>query len=176
MRAVALVGAAAVALCAASVAAQEMTVTMHHLTGQGVGEDAGKVVITAGEQGAVFTVDLEGLEPGEHGFHVHANGSCEPAQNEQGQTVPGLAAGGHWDPESTGSHEGPEGDGHLGDLPKLEAKEDGTVATRVTAPRIDDISRLSGLALMVHAGGDNYSDEPKPLGGGGARMVCGVIK
>jgi Cu-Zn family superoxide dismutase len=27
---------------------------------------------------------------------------------------------------------------------------------------------------MIHNGGDNYSDTPQ-LGGGGARMVCGVI-
>jgi Cu-Zn family superoxide dismutase len=29
---------------------------------------------------------------------------------------------------------------------------------------------------MIHDGGDNYSDEPAKLGGGGNRMVCGVIK
>jgi Cu-Zn family superoxide dismutase len=28
---------------------------------------------------------------------------------------------------------------------------------------------------MIHEGGDNYSDEPAPLGGGGARIACGVI-
>jgi Cu-Zn family superoxide dismutase len=28
---------------------------------------------------------------------------------------------------------------------------------------------------MIHEGGDNYSDQPKPLGGGGARIACGVI-
>jgi Cu-Zn family superoxide dismutase len=29
---------------------------------------------------------------------------------------------------------------------------------------------------MIHAGGDNHSDHPAMLGGGGARMVCGVTK
>jgi Cu-Zn family superoxide dismutase len=29
---------------------------------------------------------------------------------------------------------------------------------------------------MIHVGGDNYADHPMPLGGGGARMACGVIK
>ena len=29
---------------------------------------------------------------------------------------------------------------------------------------------------MIHAGGDNYSDLPKPLGGGGDRIACGVIQ
>jgi hypothetical protein len=28
---------------------------------------------------------------------------------------------------------------------------------------------------MIHEGGDNYADAPKPLGGGGARIACGVI-
>jgi Cu-Zn family superoxide dismutase len=28
---------------------------------------------------------------------------------------------------------------------------------------------------MLHAGGDNHSDHPAPLGGGGARIACGVI-
>jgi Cu-Zn family superoxide dismutase len=28
---------------------------------------------------------------------------------------------------------------------------------------------------MVHAGGDNHADHPAPLGGGGPRIVCGVI-
>jgi Cu-Zn family superoxide dismutase len=29
---------------------------------------------------------------------------------------------------------------------------------------------------MVHAGGDNYADQPAPLGGGGARVACGTIR
>lgn len=29
---------------------------------------------------------------------------------------------------------------------------------------------------MIHAVGDNYSDTPAPLGSGGARIACGVIK
>jgi superoxide dismutase, Cu-Zn family len=28
---------------------------------------------------------------------------------------------------------------------------------------------------MIHANGDNYTDTP-PLGGGGAREACGIIK
>ena len=29
---------------------------------------------------------------------------------------------------------------------------------------------------MIHDGGDNYADDPKPLGGGGGRIACGVIR
>jgi Cu-Zn family superoxide dismutase len=42
------------------------------------------------------------------------------------------------------------------------------------APRITNVSTLRGHAVVIHAGGDNYSDVP-PLGGGGARIACGVI-
>ena len=44
----------------------------------------------------------------------------------------------------------------------------------VVAPRVR-LSDLPGRALIVHAGGDNYSDEPAALGGGGARVACGVV-
>ena len=43
------------------------------------------------------------------------------------------------------------------------------------APRLK-LADVQGLAIMVHAGGDNYSDDPKPLGGGGDRIACGVIQ
>jgi len=35
---------------------------------------------------------------------------------------------------------------------------------------------IKGRSLMIHAGGDNYSDMPVSLGGGGARVACGVVK
>jgi Cu-Zn family superoxide dismutase len=50
------------------------------------------------------------------------------------------------------------------------------VSGTAVAPRIKDVSALKGRALMIHAGGDNYSDAPAPLGGGGARLACGVVQ
>jgi Cu/Zn superoxide dismutase len=38
------------------------------------------------------------------------------------------------------------------------------------------VAEIRGRSIMVHTGGDNYSDTPAPLGGGGARIACGVIK
>jgi Cu-Zn family superoxide dismutase len=65
--------------------------------------------------------------------------------------------------------------GHLGDLPLLNAAADGTAKVTLIAPRVK-AADVQGLAIMVHAGGDNYSDSPKPLGGGGDRIACGVIE
>lgn len=124
--------------------------------------------------GVVFTTELTGLAPGAHGFHVHENPSCAPAANKDGQMVAALAAGGHFDPDKSGKHEGPEGHGHLGDLPYLTVGADGGAKASVVAPRLA-MDHLAGRSLMLHAGGDNYSDQPAALGGGGARMACGVI-
>jgi Cu-Zn family superoxide dismutase len=33
---------------------------------------------------------------------------------------------------------------------------------------------LLGRSIILHAGGDTYSDVPK-LGGGGARLACGLL-
>ena len=155
---------------------EPVIVQMHRLTETGTGELLGTVEITDSDDGVVFTPDLTGLTPGEHGFHVHENGDCGPSTKDDGTVVPGGAAGSHYDPGETGVHLGPYGDGHLGALPVLVVAEDGTATTAVTAPRITDRSEIAGLALMIHAGGDNYSDDPAPLGGGGPRFACGVIE
>jgi len=62
----------------------------------------------------------------------------------------------------------------MGDLPRLEVGPDGAAKTTLIAPRIKDVTALRGHALMIHAGGDTYSDTP-PLGGGGSRFACGVL-
>jgi Cu-Zn family superoxide dismutase len=157
-------------------AADDIVVDMKFATEQGPGESAGTVTITQTEFGAKFSPDIKGLEePGVRGFHVHEVGSCD-ATEADGKVTPAGAAAGHWDPEETGSHKGPWADGHKGDLPALYVDPEGSINYPVVAPRISDINELRGLALMIHVGGDNYSDDPLPLGGGGARNLCGVIK
>jgi superoxide dismutase, Cu-Zn family len=45
--------------------------------------------------------------------------------------------------------------------------------TPLLAPRLTT-QAIQGHAIMIHEGGDNYSDTP-PMGGGGARIGCGKI-
>lgn len=155
--------------------AASLTVDMHEVSAEGVGQSVGQVQIEQNSHGLVLRPDLKGLSPGTHGFHLHTNGSCEPAEKD-GTMTAAAAAGGHWDPDNAGRHGEPWGDGHLGDLPVLIVDSQGQAHHPVLAPRIDALDRVKGLALMVHEGGDNHSDKPEPLGGGGARVVCGVIK
>jgi len=156
------------------VCASDVVVTMYTTTESGSGDAIGTVTITSGPYGTLFTPNLQGLSPGLHGFHVHEKPDCGPGEKE-GKMAPGLAAGGHYDPAGTGTHEGPYKEGHLGDLPALYVDRNGLATHPVLAPRVK-ISDLRGRSLMIHAGGDNYSDHPEKLGGGGARVACGIVE
>ena len=173
MRHYLLMACAANLWLAGSVLAQT-PVSMHQVSTEGTGDAVGTVTVSESKYGLVFTPALKGLEPGIHGFHVHENPSCDPAEQKGKMTAAG-AAGGHLDPEKTGKHGFPWGEGHLGDLPALYVSNDGTAVNPVLAPRLKALSDISGRALMVHKGGDNHADHPEPLGGGGARVACGVI-
>ncbi|VFR33848.1 Superoxide dismutase [Cu-Zn] precursor [plant metagenome] len=153
----------------------QSTVDMSFVGPKGLEQAAGTVKIEQTEYGALLTPSLKGLPPGIHGFHVHANPSCAVGDVD-GKPTPAGAAGGHWDPDKTGAHKGPyDASGHKGDLPALYVDAKGEAHYPVLAPRLK-ASDISGHALMVHAGGDNHSDHPEKLGGGGARIVCGVAK
>lgn len=139
------------------------------------GAAVGSITITDAPGGAKISVRLSGLPAGQHGFHVHQNPSCDPGP-VNGVVAPAGGAGGHLDPDKTGMHMGPMGKGHLGDLPYLTVAPDGTDNETLVAPRLTDVSLLKGRSLIIHAGGDNYADLPKPLGGGGARIACGLVQ
>lgn len=140
----------------------------------GVGEEVGTVALSDTQYGLLLTPSLMGLPPGIHGFHVHQNPACGLGEKD-GKVVPGLAAGGHYDPANTNSHEGPYGEGHVGDLPPLYVDMDGSASTPVLAPRLT-VADVVGHSMMIHMDGDNFADMPAPLGGGGARLACGVIE
>lgn len=124
----------------------------------------GRVVFTDSPYGLLVQPELSSLPPGLHGLHLHQYADCGEMGNH---------AGGHFDPQDTKSHQGPYGEGHLGDLPALYVDADGNANLATLAPRLR-VNDLQGLTLMIHANGDNYSDNP-PLGVGGSRLACGVI-
>ncbi|MFZ6874986.1 superoxide dismutase [Cu-Zn] SodC [Undibacterium sp. Di27W] len=154
------------------VAAADVTITMNQVGEAGVGAKLGQVVVSESKYGLVFTPALTGLTPGSHGFHVHQNADCS-SKEKDGKMVPALGAGGHYDPENSNRHGTPWGDGHMGDLPPLYVDASGNATQPVLAPRLK-MADLKGRSLMIHVGGDNHSDHPAVLGGGGARMVCGA--
>ena len=155
-------------------ASADYRVEMNTIGPTGPVAHVGSVTVTAaGSTGVTFTPNLQGLPAGTHGFHVHEFANCG-ARSIQGRMEPGEMAGPHYDPKKARKHAGPKGDGHLGDLPALVVDASGKATQAVTAPRLT-LKELDGRALVVHEGGDNNADQPKPNGGGGKRIACGVI-
>jgi Cu-Zn family superoxide dismutase len=155
---------ACIALLGTSLASASLIIPVN-LTGEdGSTKKIGTVTADDTIYGLLLTPKLHDLPPGMHGFHVHAMAAC----NHEG-----MAAGGHYDPDKSDKHKGPYENGHLGDLPVLIVDARGEATLPVLAPRLK-LEAIKNRALMIHAGGDNYSDTPK-LGGGGARIACGLI-
>lgn len=147
--------------------AKSVTVKMYRVAPKGHGVSIGTIELTDTKYGMLIIPNLHNVPPGLHGFHVHLNPSC--GDN-------GHAAGDHYDPKKTGKHLGPyNSSGHLGDLPAITVDRDGDADLPVLAPRLK-VSQVVGHALIFHVGGDNYSDVPEKLGGGGGRLACGLIE
>jgi Cu-Zn family superoxide dismutase len=144
----------------------KISVAMHALLPTGVGHRVGYVEIAQTREGLRFDArklpDLRpyGVQPGPRGFHVHEFADL---------TNPGC----HYDPEHTKTHRGPFGMGHRGDLPALWIGSGGRPTAVVLAPRLA-LHEIMGRSLIIHEGGDNYTDEPKN-GGGGRRALGGMI-
>ncbi|MFC4352007.1 superoxide dismutase family protein [Fodinicurvata halophila] len=174
-----LLGLLAVAICLATLPAQagsaeSVSTEVHRISTEGREASVGEVTFTDTKHGLLVDPDLENLQPaGPHAAHVHEQGDCGPGE---GGDMAGAAAGGHYDPQGTGRHEGPYGEGHLGDLPNLIVEKDGAASIPVLAPRLQ-VSDIRGRSLMIHAKPDRYTSHGMHTHGkGGLRMYCGVIE
>lgn len=110
---------------------------------------------------------IEGLPPGEHGFHIHQFGDCS--------STDGKSAGGHFNPEGV-SHGAPTDDlRHVGDLGNITANFE-SVAEFVFMDATITLAggnSILGRAVIIHAGDDDLTSQP--TGAAGARLACGVI-
>lgn len=137
-----------------------------------VGESVGNITLTQMPDGAVMvSASVRGLPPGQHGFHIHAVGSCTPTFD---------AAGPHYNP--LGKQHGldnPNGP-HAGDLPNLTVNADGTgtlnaKTTLITiTPGPTTIFDTDGSAVIIHAQPDDQKTDPS--GNSGGRIACAVLQ
>lgn len=147
-------------------ASPAVVVPMYMVAADGQGKSIGTITMENSGCGVLITPNLHDLTPGVHGFHIHQKPDCSDN---------GMAAGGHLDPSKTDAHHGPYAKhGHLGDMPILVVSEDGAATLPALAPHFK-VADIRGHSIVIHQHGDNYSDEPEKLGGGGARIACGVI-
>ncbi|MEA2142201.1 MAG: superoxide dismutase, Cu-Zn family [Solirubrobacteraceae bacterium] len=143
----------------------------------GNGAPVGSASFTAltAKSPVIVRVSVRRQQPGFHGFHIHATGSCVgPAF---------TSAGGHL--KATDQNHGD----HIGDMSSLLVKRNGTATLLLTTDRfkLADLRDADGSAVMVHAGPDNYANIPPryapagpdqmtlDTGDSGARVVCGAI-
>ncbi|AUJ25898.1 MULTISPECIES: superoxide dismutase family protein [Virgibacillus] len=121
--------------------------------------------------GVKVKVELEGLEPGFHGIHVHEYAKCEAPDF--------TSAGNHFNP--TGAEHGlmhPEGN-HLGDMPNIEADANGVINAELMMPETtlldgkNSLIKGEGTSVIVTKNKDDGVSQPG--GDSGERIICGTL-
>ncbi|KAL3318162.1 Superoxide dismutase [Cu-Zn] [Cichlidogyrus casuarinus] len=145
------------------------------------GKVSGSVRFTQQAPGEEVDVEvkLSGLEPGKHGFHVHAYGD-----NTNGCT----SAGPHFNPQNVTHGDRTAAIRHVGDLGNVEADANGNVNCKFSDKLIslNGPNSIIGRSLVVHANEDDlgipkadYNDAKKEestrTGNAGERIACAVI-
>lgn len=204
LRAAVVATAAAAALTACSSAAQDdpggaADGTTTAATTEAMDDDGLEVTLVDATDAQVGTVQIEeedggleveievtGLEPGFHGFHLHAVGACEPGSPDPADPAKVgdfLSAGGHLGGDAA------DHGAHAGDLPSLlvDSTGSGRLTVRTDAATLADLQDDDGTAVMVHAGPDNFAHIPeryapggpdeatRKTGDAGDRVACGVV-
>ena len=127
----------------------------------------GTVRFTQESGGVHVQADIEGLTPGQHGFHVHENGDL---------SKPDLSsAGGHFNPDHHHHADRSASERHAGDLGNIEADANGQAKIDFVDPKLQltGPNAIIGRAVIVHAKADDLKSQPS--GDAGARVAGGVI-
>jgi Cu-Zn family superoxide dismutase len=154
-----------------SIIAVEAAETAKAMLRDAKGEDVGSVSLMQTSAGVLLQLSLKGVPAGEHAFHIHAVGKCEPSGFN--------SAGGHFNPGD--AHHGMmSGPGHAGDMPNLHVPASGALDLEVVNAAIilekdkpNSVFHPGGTAIVIHAGKDDYTSDP--TGNAGGRIICGVI-
>lgn len=127
----------------------------------------GTVTFEPAGDGLRVTAHIEGLTPGDHGFHLHQNGDCSAPD--------GSSAGDHWNPTQQ-PHGAPDAaQHHAGDLGNITADASGMahVDKTVAGIGLSGTQSVIGHAVIVHGKADDLKTQPS--GNAGPRLACGVV-
>jgi len=135
------------------------------------GKTLGEATLRESPAGVLVKLDLQGVPPGTHAFHIHTVGKCDAPDF--------MTAGGHFNPTTMKHGLMATGGPHAGDMPNLFVPADGKLSVEVLDANVTlsagprSVFDTDGSALMLHATADDYASDP--AGNAGARIACGVI-
>ena len=156
--------AAAMSFAAPACAADTASATLKDAQGN----EVGAATLTGTPSGVLISLDLTGLPAGDHAFHIHTTGKCEPPDFK--------TAGGHFNPEQDKHGLMNPAGPHAGDMPNIHVPDSGKLVIEVMNPMVhlgDGLLDADGSALVIHSGTDDYKTDP--AGNAGDRIACGVI-
>jgi Cu-Zn family superoxide dismutase len=135
------------------------------------GKAVGDVDLMQTPAGVLIKLQIKGLPAGEHAFHIHAVGKCEP---------PFESAGPHFNPGNH-KHGMMAGEGHAGDMPNLYVPQSGELSLEIVNTAVsleqgkpNSLFDSDGASVVIHAKADDYKTDP--AGDAGDRIACGVIQ
>ena len=139
----------------------------------GQGQEIGTAKLLQSSDGVLIEAEIRGLSPGEHAFHIHQKGACDPATNFNSAGDHFALAG-----EKHGylAEDGP----HAGDMPNQFVGQDGVLRLHVFNPNVTlgngegSLLGPNGASIVIHAKADDYQSQP--AGNAGDRVACAVIK
>ncbi len=161
----------AAAFAGSASAQQPLTATASFVNAEG--NAIGDATLTETPSGVLISFALGGLPTGEHAFHIHEKGVCNPADKF-------MSAGGHFNVHGKKHGYLVEGGPHPGDMPNLVVPTNGVLGANVLNPGVTLTGREGslfgpdGTALVIHDRADDYKSQP--AGAAGDRIACAVIK
>lgn len=137
------------------------------------GSPTGTVDFVETDGSVAIKVQISGATPGEHGMHIHVNGSCE--STDAGAAA---AAGGHWNPADAGHGFPTSTSHHPGDFGNITISPAGTGTLNLesTSFTVNGTGPNSAInhAIVFHQGTDDGMTQP--TGNSGGRAGCGVVQ
>lgn len=136
--------------------AREVSLTVHEIDRNGIGNAIGVIIVKDTPQGLLLQPHLQNMKPGVYAFSVNETMACHSGHRGDGKMIAGLAAG---DP--------------IRELPQLEVGNDGKADKAVRAPGLSTRD-LSKRTLVISTGEE--AGVFGSLESGGRRVACASLE
>jgi len=138
------------------------------------GDVQGTLYLFENDEGVLIRGQITGLQPGDHGFHVHMEGNLGDGC---------VAAGSHFNPFNQPHGSGSSSKRHVGDLGNISTNISGEsnviVFDKVISLDPANPRSVVGRAIVVHEKIDDLglggNEESLKTGNAGTRLACGII-